>query len=73
MQKHCCGIGEKRQRDRAEHISQPITCLLEEVKVMSSEIEDKLNQIKNCPEPCDDGMVEISISPEQQELTFDST
>jgi hypothetical protein len=32
---------------------------------MSGEIEEKLSQIKNCPKPCDDGMVEVTISSGQ--------
>ena len=63
MRKHCCGIGEKDNNPRAEHISEILTRLLEGVKVMSSEMEDKFNQIKNCPAPCDDGMVDFSIVP----------
>jgi len=62
MRKHCCGTGEKDSDPRAEHISETLARLLEGVKVMSNEIEEKLNQIINCPDPCDDGMVEIIIS-----------
>ena len=32
---------------------------------MTGEMEEKLAQIKECPEPCDDGTVEISISSGQ--------
>ena len=61
MQKLCYGIGEKRQRDQAEHIGERTLRLLEEGRL----IEEKLKEIKSCPKPCMDGMVEINISPEK--------
>ena len=65
MQKHCCWTGDKKQQERAEHIGKTIACFLEEVVAMSGEMEEKLAQIKNCPAPCDDGMIEISASSGQ--------
>jgi len=62
MRKHYCKTGEKDSEPHAEHISEFTTRLLERVIVMSNEVEEKLNQIVICPEHCNDGMVEISIS-----------
>ena len=62
MQKPCCETGEKRQRENAEHIKEPIARSLDGVIAMSKEMEEKLAQIKVCPKQCDDGMVEISTS-----------
>ena len=65
MQKHCYGTGEKKQQETAEHIGKPIARSLEGVIAMSREMEEKLARIKNCPEPCNDGMVEINVSSGQ--------
>ena len=71
MRKQCCGTGEKKQRESAEHfypVAQPIARTLEGVIAMTNEMEKKLAEIKTsqkCPEPCDDGMVEVNTSSGQ--------
>ena len=66
MQKHYSGTGEKKQEEHAEHISESIARSLDGAIAMSNELEEKLAQIKNCPELCEDGMVEIKTSSGQK-------
>jgi hypothetical protein len=51
--------------EHAEHIGAAISRSLEGVMRMNSEIEKELAKIKDCPEPCDNGTVEITLSSGQ--------
>ena len=71
MRKDCSGSGGSLRRkdiervESAEHIGAEISRLFEGVMRMTAEIEKELVKIKECPEPCEDGAVEITLSSGQ--------
>jgi hypothetical protein len=72
MRKDCSGSGGSLQgRDierveSPEHIGAAISRLFEGVMRMTAEMEKELAKIRECPEPCGDGAVEIVLSSGQK-------
>jgi hypothetical protein len=63
MRKDCSGNGGSLRGKRAELAEQVGTAIsrsLEGVMKMTDEMEKELAKIKECPKPCEDGMVEIT-------------
>jgi hypothetical protein len=73
MLKHSCGTGERASRERPaqavaehaepEHIETALARSFENIAAKSDEAREKLSGIKNCPRPCEDGRVNILLSP----------
>jgi hypothetical protein len=68
MRSDCSGNGgglrgrDTERFESAGHIGAAISRLFEGVMRMTGETEKELAKIRECPEPCDDGTVEITLS-----------
>jgi hypothetical protein len=73
MRKLCYEIGESGNReqerpksDRPEHVSAALARSLENLMAISAEASEKLAEIEDCPEPCRDGRVRVTLSSGQE-------